>query len=213
MVAPPLKRPFFHRRAVLIALFSLTFPFLVSIAASAHADSDVYAVLPEDTRVIQYGLGDLDGDSREELAVLFSSGSGIHLSLFKARSGHWSSWGTVAGPPIGMDGAEARSMELLDTNGNGKDEILLYYLTPGKGAMAARILTIQTSEGGLPVLDLLLEDRTSPPGYPLFGFTDGSPSVTFLKMPAYNGDDGFRRVYCWGGDRFKKCLEIPWENP
>jgi len=193
--------------------FLLIFPALAAVTGSAKADADVYAALPEDTRVVQYGLSDLDGDSRKELAVFFTSGNTVRLALFRADAGRWSLWWEAPVPRTGLEPGSPRSMELVDTNGDGKDEILTYCLAEKAGAMITRILALNTRKQSRPTIRTLLEDLTSPPGYPLFGFEGGLPSVTFLKMPSENGSDGYRRVYCWKGDRFEKCVEVPWEKP
>jgi hypothetical protein len=104
-------------------------------------------------------------------------------------------------------------MELADVNGDGDDEILTYYLTGNGGGMATRIIELDTTDPDHPAAGVLLEDTIVPPGYPLFGSENGVPSVTFLKIPLRRSDSGHRRVYCWDGDRFEKCLEIPWEYP
>ena len=103
-------------------------------------------------------------------------------------------------------------MELADTNGDGIDEILAYSMTPGKTAMVTRILSVVENGDGSSVLKTLLEDRTSPPGYPLLGSEEQKPSVTFLQM-ASKDKDGLRRVYCWDGSRFEKCVEVVWKKP
>ena len=213
MVCSRFVKSLFPSHVIPLTFFLVTFPILTGMAGSAKANPDVYASLPVDTRVIQYGLGDLDGDSREELAVLFSSRGLTQLALFKARSGHWSRWGNDIGPVAGKNGAAARSVELRDTNGDGKDEIIIYYLTAGDGAMEARIMAVRPGKSNSPQAAVLLEDKVFPPGYPLFGTEDGKPCVTFLKMPSENRGDGHRRVYCWEGDRFDKRVEIPWKTP
>jgi len=211
MVCSRIWKSIFPYSAVPLIFFLLTFPVLDWMTGSAMANPDVYASLPSDTRVIQYGLGDLDGDSREELAVLYSSRGLTRLALFESRSGRWSRWGKDIGPAAEKNGAAARSVELLDINGDGKEEIIIYYLTAGSRAMEARILAFRTGKSNGPRAVVLLEDQVSPPGYPLFGTEDGKPCVTFLKMSSELGESGHRRVYCWEGDRFEKCVEVPWE--
>jgi hypothetical protein len=187
--------------------------FALSLLASpAFANPDVYAALPSGIRVLQYGLGDVDGDSRKELAVLYTSEGAGQLALFKADAGRWVKWSDGSNSIKREDGAMARSMEITDTNGDGTDEILAYYLSDGNGAMFTRVLAINTNGKGSPELRNILEDRTVPPGYPLLGSEGQKPSVTFLQMG--NGStDGLRRVYCWNGDSFEKCVEVIWEKP
>ena len=194
-------------------LFPLVILALTVLPDSARGNPDVYAALPEDARVIQYGLGDADGDSRQELAVFYTTGGEVRLTLFQAESGHWLPWWEDDGSLAGLEGSSPSSVEMVDVNGDGQDEVLTYYLTENSTAMVARILTLDTGDPGSPVADILLEDMTSPPGYPLFGTENGSPSVTFLKMPLENGDIGHQRVYCWDGNRFEKCVEVPWHRP
>jgi len=182
-------------------------------AGPLQANPDVYAALPADTRVIQYGLGDLDGDLLDELAVLYTSGGAVNLALFKAEKGRWSLWWKDSALLSGMDGASPSSVELADVNGDGRSEILFYFLTGGGSGMASRILAIDTAGPGSLATEVLLEDTTVPPGYPLFGSEDGVPSITFLRMPLVKGDTGYRRVYCWDGKRFEKCVEVKWDKP
>jgi hypothetical protein len=193
--------------------FLLGLIYLLVSADQLRANPDVYAVLPADTRVIQYGLGDPDGDSKEELAVLFVSDGAANLTLFKAESGHWTRWWTDGGLLSGISGASPSSVELVDVNGDGKDDVITYHLTEDGKGMTARIITLDITDHDNPAAGILLEDTTAPPGYPLFGSEDGVPSVTFLKMPLNKGDTGHRRVYCWDGDRFEKCVEVPWVKP
>lgn len=186
---------------------------LLAFSAQVRANPDVYAVLPEDTRVVQYGMGDLDGDLTEELAVLYTSGGAASLALFKADSGHWSLLLTDSALLTGTEGASPSSVEIADVNGDGTGEVLFYYLTGDRRGMVTRVLDLDTSAPAEPGVRILLEDTTVPPGYPLFGFEDGSPSVTFLEMPLARGDTGHRRVYCWDGEKFERCVEVPWEKP
>ncbi|MDF1536373.1 MAG: hypothetical protein P1S46_07715 [bacterium] len=181
-------------------------------ADPAIADPDVYAALPPGIRVLQYGLGDMDGDHRKELAVLYSSDDAVRLALFRADSGRWSKWSDGSTPLEREDRARACSMELSDTNGDGKDEILAYYLTPGEAAMVTRILAMERGPDGSPLLRRILEDETIPPGYPILGNEGQDPSVTFLQMGDGNSD-GLRRAYCWNGESFAKCVEVEWKRP
>lgn len=193
--------------------FLLSILVLAATSEQVWANPDVYASLPDDTRVIQYDTGDLDGDLREELAVLFTSREKVRLALFSAPSGYWSLWWENTDLIDRERGTTAHSVELADTNGDGRDEILIYYLTLDNKAMVARILAMETGEPDHPSARILLEEMTSPPGYPLLGTENGSPSVTFMNMPLQKGDTGYRRVYCWDGDRFEQCVEVPWQKP
>jgi hypothetical protein len=193
--------------SLLILLGLLT---LLASTRPALANPDVYAALPNDTRVIQYGMGDIDGDLLEELAVLYTSGGVTSLTLFKARTGRWSRLWTDEGPLSGVQGASPHSVEIVDVNGDGKSEIITYHLTGSGRGMAARIIELDITGPDDADAGVILEDITVPPGYPLFGSENGVPSVTFLRMPMGKGDTGHRRVYCWNGERFEKCLEVPW---
>jgi hypothetical protein len=192
--------------------FFLLLPILTWMPASVTANQDVYASLPADTRVIQYDMGDIDGDSREELAVLYLSQSRIRLALFRVQAGRWSRWGKDIDPSGEKAGAIPRSIEIYDSNGDGKDEVVIYSLAPDGSGMTTRIFSVRVEGSTVPVAFVLLEDVVSPPGYPLFGSEDGKPSVTFLIMPSERGGDGHRRVYCWEGDRFEKCVEVKWRK-
>ena len=198
------------RRSIQLAGFSSLLLFLT--AAPAPANPDVYAALPSGIRVLQYGLGDIDGDNYKELAVLYTAEGSEQLALFKADAGRWAKWSDGSNSIKREDGATARSMELTDINGDGTNEVLVYYLSAGEGAMVTRVLSIDNNGGGSPRLFTLLEDKTVPPGYPLLGSEGQKPSVTFLQMG--NGkSDGLRRVYCWNGESFDKCVEVVWERP
>jgi hypothetical protein len=180
-----------------LVAFSFALPLL---ASPALANPDVYAALPTGIRVLQYGLGDVDGDSRKELAVLYTSEGSGQLALFKADAGRWVKWSDGSNSIKREDGAMARSMEITDTNGDGTDEILAYYLSDSNGAMVTRVLSMNTNGKGSPELRNILEDSTFPPGYPLLGSEGQKPSITFLQMG--NGSaDGLRRVYCWNGEK------------
>jgi hypothetical protein len=191
---------------VILATLSLVIP------AAAAADPDIYGVLPSDIRILQYSLADFDGDTIGELAILYTAGGETHITLFRGRQGRWSRWWDDEGAADGQDGNPPRSMETTDTNGDGRAEILLYYLTENNSAMTARILTLENKDTGTPVFEVILEDTTSPPGYPLLGVEEGSYSVTFLRM-ATEMEDGYRRVYCWEATAFEKCREVVWEKP
>ena len=193
----------------------IIFLFLVILSAvlpaASFANPDVYNVLPEDTRILQYSLADFDGDSREELAVLYTTADETRLTLFKGESGRWSRWWDDNGAINGQDGDAPRSLETVDTNGDGNDEILAHYLTEGNAAMAARILALDDGDLANPVFSVILEDITAPPGYALLGTEGQAFSVTFMRMPSGEGN-GYRRVYCWNGESFEKCKEIVWER-
>ncbi len=198
------------RRSIQFAGVSTLLLFLT--AAPAPADPDVYAALPPGIRVLQYDVGDVTGDHRKELAVLYTSDGSTSLALFRAQSGRWSKWADGDNSLKRDDGATARSMELTDTNGDGTDEILAYYLTSGDTAMVTRVLSIDANGGGPPAFRNILEDKTVPPGYPLLGTEGSKPSVTFLQMGSRNSS-GLRRVYCWDGKSFEQCVEVVWKKP
>jgi len=182
------------------------------LPAVSSANPDVYGVLPADIRVLQFSLADFDGDTREELAVLYTTADETRLTLFREDSGHWSRWWDDNGAINGQDGSAPRSLETVDTNGDGKAEMLTYYLTEENTAMAARILALDDQDPANPAFSVILEDMTAPPGYPLLGTEGQSPSVTFMRM-ASEEKNGYRRVYCWDGDAFEKCKEVVWKVP
>ncbi len=187
--------------------------FLSSILPAASlANPDVYGVLPADTRILQYSLADFDGDAREELAVLYTTADETRLTLFREDSGRWSRWWDDNGAINRQDGNAPRSLETVDTNGDGRAEMLTYYLTEKNTAMAARILALDDQDPANPVFNVILEDMTAPPGYPLLGTEGQAFSVTFMRMASEKGN-GYRRVYCWNGEKFEKCKEIVWEKP
>ena len=194
----------------------IIFLFLVILSAvlpaASFANPDVYNVLPEDTRILQYSLADFDGDSREELAVLYTTADETRLTLFKGESGRWSRWWDDNGAINGQDGDAPRSLETVDTNGDGIAEILTYYLTEKNTAMAARILALDGGDLDNPDFNVVLEDVTAPPGYALLGTEGQAYSVTFMRMPSEEVN-GYRRVYCWNGEMFEKCLEVEWKRP
>ncbi len=195
-----------------VSLLLFIFTTLIALPGSALADPDVYAALPPDISVLQYDLGDINGDHRKELAVLYTSDGSTRLALFRAESGHWSKWTDGNSSLEREDGATARSILLTDTNGDGTDEILAYYLTSGDTAMVTRVLSLDVKGEGPPALRNILEDRTVPPGYPLLGTEGQKPSVTFLQMNNGSGN-GLRRAYCWDGNQFEKCVEVEWKKP
>lgn len=186
---------------------------LVPVLPSAsYANPDVYSVLPADTRVLTFGLADLDGDKRQELAVLYTTADDTHLTLFREESGRWARWWDDKGIITMKDASTPRSLEAADTNGDGRAEILLYYLAEKNTAMAARILSLDDQDPANPAFRIILQDATSPPGYPLLGTEEDAPSVTFMRM-ATRKSNGYRRVYCWNGEAFEVCKEVVWEKP
>jgi len=182
------------------------------LPAVSSANPDVYSVLPADTRILQYSLADFDGDAREELAVLYQTADETRVTLFREDSGRWSRWWDDNGAINRQDGNALRSLETVDTNGDGRAEMLAYYLTEKNTAMAARILALDDQDLANPVFNVILEDMTAPPGYPLLGTEGQAHSVTFMRMASERGN-GYRRVYCWDGERFEKCLEVEWKVP
>ena len=192
--------------------FLLAAALISAVPSLSFANPDVYSVLPADTRVLQFTLADLDGDSRQELAVLYTAANETRLTLFREESGRWSRWWDDNGDIYLKDGTLPRSLEAVDTNGDQRAEVLVYYLTEKNTAMATRILTLSDQEPDKPVFKVILEDTTSPPGYPLLGTEDQGHSVTFMRM-ATRKSSGYRRVYCWNGGAFEKCKEVQWEKP
>jgi len=192
-------------------IFLLLTGILWLLPAVSLANPDVYSVLPADTRILQYSLADFDGDAREELAVLYTASSETRLTLFRENSGHWARWWDDNGAIHRLDGNEPRSFEAVDTNGDGRAEVLAYYLTDKNTAMAARILSLDEQNLGNPVFKVILEDITTPPGYPLLGMEEMAFSVTFMRM-ATEEKSGYRRVYCWNGESFEKCVEVVWKK-
>jgi hypothetical protein len=182
------------------------------LPASSSANPDVYSALPADTRILQYSLADFDGDTREELAILYTTADETRLTLFREDSGRWSRWWDDNGTINGQGGKTPQSMETVDTNGDGKSEMVIYYLTEQNAAMTARILTLDDRYPANPVFNVILEDMTAPPGYPVLGMEGQAHSVTFMRMVSSEGN-GYRRVYCWNGEVFEKCKEIVWEKP
>jgi hypothetical protein len=197
-------------RTMIIILFLVILS--AALPAASFANPDVYNVLPADTRILQYSLADFDGDSREELAVLYTTADETRLTLFRVESGRWSRWWDDNGAINRQDGDAPRSLETVDTNGDGSAEILTHYLIEGNAAMAARILALDGGDPANPAFNVVLEDVTAPPGYALLGTEGQAFSVTFMRMPSEEGN-GYRRVYCWDGEKFEKCKEVEWEKP
>ena len=202
--------PIQSARTVIIFLLFIVLSGVLPVVSSANPD--VYSVLPADTRILQYSLADFDGDAREELAVLYQTADETRVTLFREDSGRWSRWWDDNGAINSQDGNAPRSLETVDTNGDGRAEMLAYYLTEKNTAMAARILALDDQDLANPVFNVILEDMTAPPGYPLLGTEGQAHSVTFMRMASEEGN-GYRRVYCWDGERFEKCLEVEWEKP
>jgi len=200
---PPVKA-----RVIILLLTALS----CILPSASSANPDVYDALPGDTRILQYNLADFDGDAREELAVLYTTSDETRLTLFRGDSGRWSRWWDDNGGITHQDGSAPRSMEIRDTNGDGRAEMLAYYLTEKNTVMAIRILTLDDRDPSNPVFNVILEDKVSPPGYPLVGMEAQAFSVTFFKM-ATSESNGYRRVYCWNKKRFEKCVEVEWEKP
>jgi len=195
-------------------LIPLFFFFSVSVltAIEVNAHPDVYEALPPDTIVAQYGLGDLTGDPARELAVLFTAGGETRLAIFTAQKGRWALLIESPAPRLGFEAGTPHCLEMVDANLDGRDEILTHSLSLRDNSMITRIVKLEKADGTSPSLRVLLEDVISPPGYPLFGIEKGMPSVTFLKMPQEDGGAGYRRVYCWKGDRFERCIEETWKE-
>jgi hypothetical protein len=201
-----------RRSAARLAALIISITWVLLLPCSSYANPDVYSVLPADTRVLTFSLADLDGDAQQELAVLYTTADETRLTLFKGKSGRWARWWDDNGAITMKDGNTPRSLETVDTNADGRAEILLYYLAEKNTAMATRILTLEDTDRDQPAFKVILQDLTSPPGYPLLGIEEQAPSVTFLRM-ATGKSNGYRRVYCWNGDIFEKCKEVVWERP
>jgi len=194
-----------------ILLFLLLLPTLLwgIVPGTALANSDVYKVLPPDTRVLQYNLADIDGDAVKELAILYRAGGKTHMALFKAKSGRWFRWWDDDGTLELPDGSLPMGFETADVNGNGRAELLTYYLTGNNSSMTTRILALKEADTMDPAFEVILKDATSPPGYPILGIEGSWSSVTFLHMGT-DRENGYRRVYCWNGKAFEKCEEVSW---
>ena len=194
-----------------LAALILSITWAQLLPCLSYANPDVYSVLPADTRVLTFGLADFDGDTRQELAVLYTTSDETRLTLFKGQSGQWVRWWDDNGAINQKDGSAPRSLETADTNADGRAEILLYYLVERNNVMVARILTLDGRDRDRPEFKVILQDLTSPPGYPLLGVEGQAPSVTFMRM-ATGKSSGYRRVYCWNGDVFEICKEVVWEK-
>jgi len=195
------------------AFMALSLFLFIYQAGECGANDAVYSALPEDIEVLSYKLGDIDGDSRDELGVLYRSGDRINLALFSAPSENWTLLFELGKYDSFFQGEPIYSFEMADTDGDNTSEVLTYYLVQGGDALATRILKYREGEKRAS-LYRTLEDTTSPPGYPLLGITKGLPSVTFMHMgdpgTESSGSPGYQRTWCWDGTSFEKCLEVPW---
>jgi len=199
------------------AAISILFLFFILLSGPAAANTEVYALLPGDVAVTGYAVGDIDGDSLDELALLYRTGGRQALSLFHARDGHWTRWWDLPETSSTQGGLTLHSFGILDSNGSGTPEIALYLTSPGGATMVTRILGFVRSDSQEPGFRILLEDFTLPAGYPVYGSLEDRPSVTFLNMGGRDTKGkplpGYSRVYCWETDRFEKCDETVWEVP
>lgn len=190
---------------------------IIALPGRAAANSDVYALLPSDVEVTSYAVGDVDGDSLEELALLYRAGGKQRLSLFHARAGRWVRWWDLPDALSAGGGLTLHSFGLVDATGEGVPEISVHFTSPGGATMVTRVLGFIGSGSGEPRFRVLLEDFTLPAGYPVYGKQDDRPSVTFLNMGGRDAEGkprpGYRRVYCWNAGRFEKCGEVVWEVP
>ncbi len=175
---------------------------------TALANQDIYDALPEDVEVKRYIMSDLDGDSMDEIGILYQAKGRLALTIFQAQAGRWKKWWGLEGSGPGGN-LNLQSFDLVDVNGDGNVEILVNFITPDRSSMFSQILSFNGARGSEPDVSVLLEDFTSPAGYPVLGDREGRPSVTFLDMGSKDRT-GYRRVYCWDGAAFEKCLEVPW---
>ena len=207
-----------HRRRLSAIFFMSLFVLLVwGDNRTAYANSDVYESLPEDVEVISYSLADVDGDSLDELGILYRSGGGLRLSLFHAFSGRWVRWWDFDDASGETGGSALHSFDFVDANGDGLHEVAVFLLSETGDLLVTRLLSFTGIPDKSPVPKLLLEDFIAPPGYPILGTDEGRPSVTFLNMgqggDGLSGSTGYRRVYCWNRSQFEKCREVEWEIP
>lgn len=196
----------------------LTVMTLILIApGTSGANSEVYALLPGDVEVTAYAVGDVDGDSMEELVLLYRTGGRQLLSLFHAREGHWARWWDLPDTVSARGGLALHSFDVLDSTGDGIPEISAHFTSPGNATMVTRILGFDGTHSPGPDFRILLEDFTLPAGYPVYSRQGDRPSVTFLNMGARDAGGrplaGYSRVYCWTGSGFEKCGETVWEVP
>jgi len=174
---------------------------------AALANQDIYDALPEDVKVKRYIMNDLDGDSMDEIGILYQTEGGLAITIFQAQAGRWKKWWDLEGSGPGGN-LILQSFDLVDVNGDGKGEILVNFITPDRSSMFSQILSLKGARGTEPDFSVLLEDFTNPAGYPVLGDQEGRPSVTFLNMGSKDRT-GYRRVYCWDGSAFEKCVEVP----
>ncbi len=199
-----------HTSSNLRSLFDpILLVFFITIFSinNAFANQDIYDALPEDVEVKRYIMNDLDGDSTDEIGILYRTEGGLALTIFQAQAGRWKRWWDLEGSGPG-ENLDLQSFDLVDVNGDGSGEILINFITPDRSSMFSRILSLKGARGSDPEVFVLLEDFTSPAGYPVLGDQEGRPSVTFLDMGS-KGRSGYRRVYCWDGSAFEKCMEVP----
>ncbi len=189
-------------------LLILLIPVIMTLSTTiALANQDIYDALPEDVEVKRYIMNDLDGDSTDEIGILYRTEGELALTIFHAQAGHWKRWWDLEGSGSGGN-LNLQSFDLVDVNGDGSVEILVNFITPDRNSMLSRVLSLKGARGSEPDVSVLLEDFTSPAGYPVLGDLEGRPSITFLDMGSRNRS-GYRRVYCWDGSAFEKCLEVP----
>ncbi|UCG39285.1 MAG: hypothetical protein JSV00_03365, partial [bacterium] len=108
-------------RRVPLGLLTLALAVLAGLTSvrPSEAHPDVYAVLPGDTQVLSYHVGDVDGDARDELAVLYRSAQRTALALFRGEAGHWRLWWEDGGDLQREDGLQVDSVDFVDTNRDG----------------------------------------------------------------------------------------------
>jgi hypothetical protein len=197
--------------------FYVVLVLIIAFPGRIPANSDVYALLPPDVEVTSYAVGDVDGDSLEELALLYRASGKQHLSLFHARSGRWVRWWNLPDTLSISGGLVLYSFGLVDATGDGTLEISVYFTSPKGATMVTKVLGFSGSGSKEPHFRVLLEDFTLPAGYPVYGKQDDRPSVTFLNMGGRDAkgksQPGYSRVYCWDADRFEKCGEVVWQVP
>jgi len=198
-------------------VLNLIVALIIALPAPSAANNEVYALLPADVEVAHYAVGDVDGDSLDELAVLYRTGGRQALTLFHAREGRWIRWWDLSDTASGRGGLTLHSFDVLDSTGDGIPELSVHFTSPGGATMVIRVLGFYRSDSGEPSFRVLLEDFTLPAGYPVYGSEDSRPSVTFLNMGGRdaqgNSLHGYSRVYCWTGTGFEKCGETIWEIP
>ncbi len=180
--------------------------FLCASIGTAAANPDIYSALPDDTKVVKYAMGDADGDGVEEIGILYRTGQTTNLTFFHSENDRWIRWWDYTAK-MGKSGPGLYSFEITDATGDGSMEVIVNLVSPDRDVMISRVMEYAEGDAGAS-FKLLLEDSTRPAGYPLLGSFNGKPSITFLDL----GDDsqpGHRRVYCWDGSSFEKCVELP----